>query len=592
MNRFTCLVAAVTTVFTTVVTTVPATAQPRGRSQPGTSSSAPAAAPAADPGAEPADDGDGPEARGVALFKLDDIIEVAVRLSPDIARARTDRDIAQGAAGAARKDQSWILSASANYQRDAIGADTPDNRLEPLATISDDKVTGTLGLGRNLPTGGNLAVELGLSHERRELNITGEVLAQAQMQQSECGENVDIFCQDQATARVTLKQPLARGLGSDVALASERKADLAAAEATLKAQLAAEEMIRDLVGAYWELAYAAYEVDKRAESLQLAREQERTTRQQIRAGTVAASSLDAVNYEIALRDEALLAAKLELEKQSLQLRRKAGLEIGRRDILVRPSDPLELDKQEWSVDAVLAQSHKINRQLATVMLERKSAEVDVAVAHNAMLPQIDLTLSGAVLGTGDTTSAAFSGLGGDSSNGFGYQVVAGVTMSFELSGAARSAHDAALARRHRLEIDRVDLERQIDAQVVSSVKALQSGRTRVALADKAIAFADANEQAERANFVAGRTNNYQVMQRQTQLIEAELRRGRAVVDYRVAVAQLQYLSGTLLDAYRIHVRGGGSSERASSERASSERAERARRPDRHTDRNDRAGRED
>lgn len=552
MNRFSCLVAAVTTVLGTLPS-LPAAAQPRGRSQANTAS-----APAAD------DDGDGPEARGVAAFKLDDIIEVAVRLAPELARARSDRDAARGAAGAARKDQSWVLSAGANYEIDALGADTPDNRLEPLAPISTSKLTGTLGLGRNLPTGGNLSLELGLSHQRQEVFLTGEVLAQQpgapQAPQSECGENADIFCQDQAFARLTLKQPLARGLGSDVALAPERKADLAAAEATVKAQLAAEQMIRDIVSAYWELAYAAYEVDRRVESLQLAREQERATRQEIRSQLAAQNSLDTVTYEIALREEALLTAKLEFEKQSLELRRKAGLEIGRRDIVVRPGDALELDRQEWNIDEVLAQSHKINRQLATVTLEKKIADVDVAVAHDATLPQIDLSLSGAVLGTGDTSSAAFSGLGGDSDHGFGYQVVAGVTMSFELSSAAKSAHAAALARRHRLDIDRVDLERQLDAQVVTAVKTLQSGRTRVALADKAVTLADANEKAERASFVAQRSTNFQVMQRQTQLIEAELRRGRAVADYRVAVAQLQFLSGTLLDTYRIHVRGRGERE--------------------------------
>ncbi|HSR99323.1 MAG TPA: hypothetical protein VLM79_19865, partial [Kofleriaceae bacterium] len=114
MHRFTLLVAAVLA----TLTAVPAMAQPR-RSQ-GTVAQATR---------EPADDdGDGPEARGVALFKLDDIIEVAVRISPDVARARADRDIAQESAGAARRDQSWVLSASASYERQALGADTPDQR--------------------------------------------------------------------------------------------------------------------------------------------------------------------------------------------------------------------------------------------------------------------------------------------------------------------------------------------------------------------------------------------------------------------------------------------------------------------------------
>jgi len=166
-----------------------------------------------------------------------------------------------------------------------------------------------------------------------------------------------------------------------------------------------------------------------------------------------------------------------------------------------------------------------------------------------------------LLGTGSTASAALGGDGDANGNsGVGYQVTAGLTMSFELSGSAKAAHAAAVARRRRLDIDRVDLERQIDAEVVSSVKTLKSGRTRVALSDKAIAIAEDNVKAERANFLAGRTNNFQVMQRQTQLIEARMRRGRAVADYRVAVAQLQYLSGTLLDAYRVRVRSPGDRE--------------------------------
>jgi len=542
MNRFTLLVAAALG----ALNSVPAAAQPRGRSQANTPSSQDVA-----PAREAADDdGDGPEARGVALFKLEDIIEVAVRLSPDIARARIDREIARGSAGGARKDQSWVLSANANYQRNALGADATD--VPPLGQLADDKLTASLGLGRNLPTGGNVSVELGLSHDRQELNITGEVLAQAQMAQGQCGENVDVFCQDQAYARLQLKQPLARGLGSDVALAGERKADLAEAEATVKAQLAAELMIRDLVSAYWELAYAAYEVDTRAAALDLAKKQDQLTRQEMRAGTASQNALDTVAYEIAIRDEALLTAKLAFEKKSLELRRKAGLEIGRRDIVVRPGEPLEIDNADWNIDDILAKSHKINRQIATIVLEKKIADVDVDVAHDATLPQIDLNLSGALVGTGDTSSGAFSAVGGAA--GFGYQVTAGLSMSFELSGAAKAAHSAAVAKRHRLDVDRVDLERQIDAEVVSSVKILMSGRTRVALSDKAIAIAEDNLKAERANFLAQRSTNFQVMQRQTQVIDAQLRRGRAVADYHVAVAQLQYLSGTLLDAYRIHVR--------------------------------------
>ncbi len=161
----------------------------------------------------------------------------------------------------------------------------------------------------------------------------------------------------------------------------------------------------------------------------------------------------------------------------------------------------------------------------------------------------------ALVGTGETTGESFSSLGGVQ----GYEVMAGLQVSFELSGAAKSAHSAALARRKRLDVDRADLERQIDAEVVNAVKAVTAARTRVALSDRAISVAEENVRAERLNFTAGNrgTTNFSVMQRQSELIEARLRRGRAVADYHIAVAQLQYLSGTLLEQYRVNARPRG-----------------------------------
>ncbi|HEX4419417.1 MAG TPA: TolC family protein [Kofleriaceae bacterium] len=573
MNRFTLLVAAVLGALSSA-----AAAQPRGRAPADSDSDAPAASP----------DGDGPEATNVAKFRLDDIIEAAIRLSPDIARARTDREIGLETAEAATKDQSWILQAGANGEIDAIGADTTG--LEPLQVIKDSKVTAQMSLGRNLPTGGNISFEVGVTHEEKELNVTGDVLDQAQQMQPDCGTNVDVFCQNQAIAKLTYKQPLARGIGSDVALAPSRKAELSAVEATVKAQLAAEEMIKDIVSAYWDLAYAAYEVDVRAEALEAAREQDRLTRQEMRAGTASQNSLDSVTYELAVRDEALLTSKLAFEQKSLELRRKAGLEIGRRDIVVRPADPLEIDNSDWNVDDVLAKSHKVNRQIASLVIEKKIADVDVDVAHNGLLPQIDLNLSGALTGTGATAGDSFGGVGGG--NGFGYQVVAGLSMSFELSGSARAAHNAAVAKRRQVDITRIDTEHQIDSQVVSSVRTLVSDKTRIALMEKAIRIANENLKAERANFMASRSTNFQVMQRQTQVLEAELKRGRAVADHRIAVAQLQYLSGTLLDAYRVHVRGSSETSSITTDDSAAPAPRAARTRSARTARADRAARDD
>lgn len=498
-------------------------------------------------------EGDGPEAEAVAIFKLDDLIQVAVRRSPDLQRAKTDRDAAKGEAGAARASQQWVMSMGAQYKTNAVGGQT---KVAPFSVVQQDTLQGSVGLGRNLPTGGSISTELTLSHTNTEIDVPEGLQPPQQMgttttSSSTTGGRIeDKFPRVQTGARVTLKQPLVRGFGPDIALAEQNKADFVATAETLKAQLAAEDMIKEVVAGYWELSYANFELEVRGQALQLAEAQEKLTREELRAGQTAQTQLNAVIYEIAMRKDALLRAQLQLEQKSLELRRKAGLGLGRREVVMRPADAFEIGDEEWDVDDVLARSRKANRNLAAIALQKKAADIDVNVTKNAILPQVDVSLSGALLGGGETTSQSIGALGDIE----GYEVMAGLSVQFELSGAAKSKHDAALARRRRLNVDRADAERQIDAQVVTAVKMVLSAKARVALTEKAIAVAEENAKAEKLSFASGKSTNYNVMERQTQLVNAQLGRGRAVADYHIAVAQLQFLSGTILEQYRVNVR--------------------------------------
>jgi outer membrane protein TolC len=503
---------------------------------------------------EEEDEGDGPEARAVFSLKLDDLIEAAIRTAPDASRAKIDRTVAKNLAEGERRSQAWMVSSNGEYRRQATAEDV---EVPPFSIVATEKISAALGIGRNLPTGGNVSVEVGISRQTDEyliptgLKDTLQAMAPAGMDIN--GNAYDTLLRNTASLRGTLKQPLSRGFGPKVALAPIAKADLQASEATIKAQLATEELVRDLVTGYWDLALAAFEVDVRAQSLDLAQKQETVTREQIRAGTAPNTALNAVTYEIAMRQDSLLRAQLELEGKSLELRRKAGLELGRRDIALRPAEQFEIGPDEFDVDEILERSRATNRKLATVQLQKKVADIDVAVARDQVKPQVDLTFSGAIMGNGDGAANAVNSLGGADS----YEVMVGLQVQFELSGAAGKNRDAAVARQKRLDVDRKDIERQIEVAVVGSVHMVTSSRTRVALAEKAIIVAEENARAERLNFMVGKTTNFQVMQRQTELMEARLRRGQAVADYHKAVAQLQFLSGILLEQYRINVKPRG-----------------------------------
>jgi hypothetical protein len=91
---------------------------------------------AAAPGETP--DTDGTEAIGYVPIRVTDLIEVAVRHAPNLARAKLERAAAKGEAGASRLDQAWVLTAKGEYSKWGVGGDVELNLLDPrLAALRE-----------------------------------------------------------------------------------------------------------------------------------------------------------------------------------------------------------------------------------------------------------------------------------------------------------------------------------------------------------------------------------------------------------------------------------------------------------------------
>lgn len=495
----------------------------------------------------------GPEAKAMLPVKLDKIIEAVVSLSPDLAKARVDRTVAKASAEAERRDQAWVMSANTSYGQNGIA---DHKEAPPYSVVEQDTLQANLGLGRKLPTGGQIKFEVGTQHQHTEYNVLNTLINSTQTQDASNNPGggsamptAEEAWNIQSHASLQYTQPLVRGLG-DVAIANQTKADLAAVEATIKAQLSAEDTIKDIISTYWELAYSTAEVDVRLQALDMARRQEQVTHEQMRAGTVSTTAINAVKYEIYSRQEAVQKAQIDVEAKSMELLRKAGLDLTRRDTVLHPAENLEIGEDEFDIDEVLARAKTANRKLAALKIQRKSAEVDIRVADDLTRPQVDLQASGGLIGIGDSVSDSFSGIG----NHDGYEFQVGLNVQWELSGAAKKGLEAAQARKKRVDIDEADAARQIEEQTVLAAKQVAAARNRVSNAQKAAAVAEENVRSEKAQFLAARTTNYNVMQRQGELVNARLAIVRAQADYHIAVATLQYFSGTLLDQYGVDVR--------------------------------------
>jgi len=470
---------------------------------------------------------------------LAELLEAAVRQSPGLAIAHADQEEAGERRAAAGAVDEWRLVARLNGQADVL-----DRALAgPGISVDTRSAKAEVGLARSLSTGGDVTIAAATG-QVRYVYPRAAAGAQAVIADAAVGGMT-------ATARIEASQPLLRGAGEDVARADQKTARLAARALSAQAEDEAAGLVRDLVVAYWELAYGveALAVDRDGEAL--AQRQVAITKEVVRAGMQPPSAVKLAELQAALRQEAILRDEMAIVDQSLAVRRLAGLELTSTPLL--PDDEVEVPATRWSEDEAVAAALAHGPSVAQNKLAQREASVAVDVAQNAVLPRLDLRASGQIDGVGASTSEAFGQLGG----GQAYSVMASVSMQWEIGGAARAAAGAARVHRARLDAERADLEHQLAASAMSAVRQLRLAKQRIELAELAVQVADDALRAEVVAFQGGRSTNVLVFQRQDDVAQARLRLARARVDAIEAGATLQYLTGGLLARFGVKVDAAG-----------------------------------
>ncbi|MEM9488673.1 MAG: TolC family protein, partial [Myxococcota bacterium] len=514
--------------------TGPALAQP-GADQPAPPQPTPPPAAGATPDTAPASAGADSSA-SVQTVTLGEVLQVAVRQEPSLAKAAIDVAIADAAVLSAAGIDDWQLQASGSYN--IVRSQGVDSSFGFPFNAALDTIQLSADISRSLSTGATINLHADAS--LRDQDITTELGAgQTSESSTETYEN---------SLRIDVSQPLLRGRGSAMARADNRQAALQRDAADLQYRNSAMTALRGVIDAYWELAYAVRDLEIRKSSLVLANERLRNTRISISAGSVAATEILAVEQTIASREEEVLLAELSISQRSLDLRRLAGLEIGPGAIDLSTSAPLGLSAQPFALDELLARALANSPQLAALLVLEKDAEIEVEVTENGLLPQLDLGLS-------------FGPSGSDTSAGESlkqtvtfdnYSISANLSLTHSLGNrTARGVRDSARSQLFRQKVDIGDVKAQIASSLVLAVKQAQAAERRVVLSQRAIELAEKNIEAEQARFELGRATNFDVLQRQDELKQAQLRKARATVDYLVSVSAIDSITGALLDKYGV-----------------------------------------
>lgn len=462
----------------------------------------------------------------------DDLLGIAFEHNPTMRASLLDKDKARSAVRAEEGLYPIILLLDGGFTHSSSPSPQNDGSVDHRS--SDSTVVGA-GLTKTLPLGTQTSVRVEGSHE---LSSGATIPGTASTSDPAYG----------LTAKVGVTQPLLKGAGKTVVQSSWRQALKAEELADHRVRLQASDLISQILNAYWELWYAehAVEIDRKARDLA------RTQLEEVEARVAEGDSapVDALSFQtrLATLEESVVTAEAARDRLSVQLAGLLGFHSNENHMSPKSAELPSVDAKTPDLDSAvrtaLLNAPEIREKLAAIAV----AEEQLKTAGEEMRPRLDLLgwLQANTLGNGQV-SPAFEQFG----QGEAYSAYVGLLYELPLDNTRKDAKRASAM----LDVDIAGQQLlaardAVKASVVTLIEDISSSRKRLDLAERTLAVANKQAEAERERYNLGAAIFVQVREAEEAVREAELRTTRARVDLVQAELKLQNLTGKLIERYK------------------------------------------
>lgn len=319
---------------------------------------------------------------------------------------------------------------------------------------------------------------------------------------------------------------------------------------------------------YHELSGAIETLRLREESLTLAEELLLNNQKRFKAGLTHIGEVQEAETAVASRQEQCIAAQqvvsdvTNLLKNILQIQPDSPLYPLRfqTEGLLAPAENIPAYEESFS-QALENRPDYLQKKLALA-----SQDILLKFNRNQLLPRLDLVgtfglngLSGraeTLTFAGESSQNPFGGSYGDSwerlFNADGYQWSVGLTIDFPLGNRAdRSRYQQSKLYKQQSIMDLKNLEDKIDLEIKVALEDTKSSRDRIEVAERFVSLAAKTLSQEEERMKAGLSDTFRVLIFQGVLIDAKIRKVRAVVDYQKALAQLYKSMGANLQRHEM-----------------------------------------
>lgn len=444
---------------------------------------------------------------------------------------------------------------------------TPQRGSQIAFNLGQKQLGGSVGFERKLETGGtvNLTVNASRTLLIQPLNPYNAAAGTT---------NLGVYL---VAPTLTLTHPLLRNAGLKVNRADIDRAKLATTRAEAGETLSAQQIVHDLILAYWDLLFASRDLDNKRRSATTTSEQHRRTQAEVSAGRKSQLDLDTIYQSLVARENDVVLAENVLLDRSLTLRTLMGQDFTDRKVLgiIPQTDPQALAVSPVDVNAKVKRALEFHPQLRQLEISIASQRIDELVAANKRLPQLDSRLTFSPQGRAiDARADAAAGKpaitanwGTAFQNFFNkredidekgvladYNVRLDLTLSWDIQNRApKATHERIVLEMRRAEAQLRRNRQNIAAAVIRAVNAQRTAGARMTISAESVRLAESNLRAEEARSRVGRSTSYDVLFRQDELAIANFNALSAQIDYLRATVDLQMYTGELLPSYGLEL---------------------------------------
>ncbi|MHC4560037.1 MAG: TolC family protein [Planctomycetota bacterium] len=348
-----------------------------------------------------------------------------------------------------------------------------------------------------------------------------------------------------AAVSVSFIQSLLRGGGTRINTHSIRIADYQKHVVDARTKQAAIYVLAAADIAYWRFYMACRELEVRREQYKLAQNQLNHAQRKVASGSSPKIEIVRAEAGLSSRIEALINAETTLQNRQLDLQRIMNREDMPLNANIRIAPKTEPDPLGLDIDEEKLIEIALGNRMESVRLELQLAidELDIELAHNAMLPDLRFNYSYAAQTQAGDAGHALGDFGDNTSDDH----------SIGLSAIIPLGNRVAKARVERVRLQQLQdqasyarLRQMIQQEVYETARALRNSWRRILAAEKSVDAAYRDYKVEQSQFQLGVRTSTDVLYSATGLADAQLSRIRALAEYEIAQINLARATGTLL----------------------------------------------